>query len=289
MANIVRFRLRSDTRENWTSKNPVLLRGEPGFDETARRFKMGDGIRNWNALPYEAPDILNALDSDRTDAALSAAQGKEVKRNLDILQNSKADKSDIPAPNPMRVRLNSKSISGIGLGVSSFVVPDGVYSMLFSGTAEAGRNLSQPGNYFSIYARTGTWCLKCYFGVTPGDTVRTALGDPPQGREGNGRSLKVLVNQKEVIVLAGGTGINANGVSIGAAESKFPSFTSCQAIGGQTPETYSYSGGNVGIESAGMHPAHDGVFGWYGSNFPGSISAKSGLAIFEWVEPFDLE
>lgn len=61
MANVIRYRLRSDTGENWTSKNPVLLRGEPGFDETERRFKMGDGVKKWNELPYVAPDVVDTL------------------------------------------------------------------------------------------------------------------------------------------------------------------------------------------------------------------------------------
>jgi hypothetical protein len=98
MANIVRFRLRSDTGANWTSKNPVLLRGEPGFDETERRFKMGDGVKKWNELPYEKdPDVVNALNSDRVDAALSAAQGRALKTMVD----AKAGKNEIPAPVPI--------------------------------------------------------------------------------------------------------------------------------------------------------------------------------------------
>ena len=98
MANVIRYRLRSDTGANWTSRNPILLRGEPGFDETERRFKMGDGVKKWNELSYEKdPDIVNALNSDRTDAALSAAQGKVLKGSIDDLSTNVSNlQTDIP-------------------------------------------------------------------------------------------------------------------------------------------------------------------------------------------------
>lgn len=47
----VRIQLRRDTAANWTSVNPVLSLGEPGFDEDSGVLKMGDGITAWNSLP----------------------------------------------------------------------------------------------------------------------------------------------------------------------------------------------------------------------------------------------
>lgn len=44
---------RHGTAEEWATANPVLAEGEPGWDETAGRVKVGDGSTAWNALPYE--------------------------------------------------------------------------------------------------------------------------------------------------------------------------------------------------------------------------------------------
>lgn len=44
--------LRNDTSANWTSKNPLLLKGEFGFETDTRKFKVGNGVDNWQNLKY---------------------------------------------------------------------------------------------------------------------------------------------------------------------------------------------------------------------------------------------
>lgn len=36
----------------WTSKNPVLERGEPGFEIDTGKLKIGNGTSDWNSLNY---------------------------------------------------------------------------------------------------------------------------------------------------------------------------------------------------------------------------------------------
>lgn len=47
-----RIILRRDTASNWTSNNPVLLAGEPGYETDTGKMKMGDGESTWNNLEY---------------------------------------------------------------------------------------------------------------------------------------------------------------------------------------------------------------------------------------------
>lgn len=75
MANVVRYQLRCDTKENWTAANPVLLKGELGLDLTANRMKMGDGVTAWNDLPYIEPEVIDTLSSTSKTKALSANRG----------------------------------------------------------------------------------------------------------------------------------------------------------------------------------------------------------------------
>ena len=56
MATTIRYKLRNDTGTNWTSKNPILAQGEPGYDSTENRFKVGNGVDTWNDLPYLKDD-----------------------------------------------------------------------------------------------------------------------------------------------------------------------------------------------------------------------------------------
>ncbi len=47
-----RIKLRRGTAVQWASANPTLSLGEFGFEYNTQRFKIGDGINDWNTLPY---------------------------------------------------------------------------------------------------------------------------------------------------------------------------------------------------------------------------------------------
>jgi len=46
------IKLRRDTAANWTAANPVLGAGEPGYDTTNSKLKIGNGTTAWTSLPY---------------------------------------------------------------------------------------------------------------------------------------------------------------------------------------------------------------------------------------------
>ena len=46
------IQLRRDFASSWTFANLILAQGEPGFELDTGKFKIGDGITTWNALPY---------------------------------------------------------------------------------------------------------------------------------------------------------------------------------------------------------------------------------------------
>jgi hypothetical protein len=48
----VKFQLRRATASNWSSTNPILKSGEPGFETGTNKLKIGDGVTPWNLLPY---------------------------------------------------------------------------------------------------------------------------------------------------------------------------------------------------------------------------------------------
>lgn len=43
---------RSDTSVNWSTINPILAKGEIGFDVTNGKNKIGDGVTPWENLEY---------------------------------------------------------------------------------------------------------------------------------------------------------------------------------------------------------------------------------------------
>lgn len=50
----VRIQSRRGTAAQWTSANPVLFDGEPGYEKDTGKMKIGDGTTAWNSLPYFA-------------------------------------------------------------------------------------------------------------------------------------------------------------------------------------------------------------------------------------------
>ena len=52
------LQIRHDTSANWLTRNPVLAQGEYGLETNTFLIKVGDGVRDWEHLPY-----LNKLDA----------------------------------------------------------------------------------------------------------------------------------------------------------------------------------------------------------------------------------
>lgn len=53
--NDVRILIRNDTTENWTSENPILMKGELGIEKLTNgsyMMKVGDGTSQWSSLKY---------------------------------------------------------------------------------------------------------------------------------------------------------------------------------------------------------------------------------------------
>jgi hypothetical protein len=48
----IRMQQRRATAEQWNSANPVLGDGEIGFETDTGKFKIGNGVNNWDELYY---------------------------------------------------------------------------------------------------------------------------------------------------------------------------------------------------------------------------------------------
>lgn len=53
---------RNDTAANWTSVNPVLAAGEMGVETDTNKFKIGNGLTDWQNLPYTDKEVQDKLD-----------------------------------------------------------------------------------------------------------------------------------------------------------------------------------------------------------------------------------
>jgi hypothetical protein len=53
----IQIQFRRGTASEWTSNNPLLAIGELGLEYDTGKFKVGDGVLNWTALPYSSGPI----------------------------------------------------------------------------------------------------------------------------------------------------------------------------------------------------------------------------------------
>jgi len=56
----IRLCFAKDTASNWTNANPILKLGEPGYEIDTGYFKIGNGINNWDELPYANKNSMDA-------------------------------------------------------------------------------------------------------------------------------------------------------------------------------------------------------------------------------------
>ena len=99
--------LKNKTASEWTSANPTLAKGEIGIENDTGKFKLGDGSKNWAALPYATmtvqeissalsgkadtsaiPQVIDNLTSTSATAALSANQGRVLNGKIPTVVNN---------------------------------------------------------------------------------------------------------------------------------------------------------------------------------------------------------
>jgi hypothetical protein len=110
----VRIKLRRDTSTNWQSVNPVLDEGELGYETDTGRFKIGDGVTDWNNLPYvvgervpKGFDFNNVTDKVNIDNVTIVNDSGKLKVKDGVFAPSThthklEDLTDIPTPQPGR-------------------------------------------------------------------------------------------------------------------------------------------------------------------------------------------
>ena len=114
----VRIKDRSDTEANWTSKNPVLLKGERAITDGTGKYKIGDGKNTWSALPYyeamtsadrtKLNGIASGANKITVDSSLSSSSTNPVQNK--VVNSALAGKSNTNHTHDLSTMINTLSI-----------------------------------------------------------------------------------------------------------------------------------------------------------------------------------
>lgn len=212
MAEITPIQLLRGTAAQWTSANPTLASGKPGFETDTKRLKIGDGATAWISLRYiddTKADAKISTTSKTGSYTLAAAELVDVElgKSLLMLGNSTGD---------LTVPANATIAFGIGtvIGVQNFnnvvaaggVTITGTNGGLTLATGQTGILKKTDVNVWEFsngQAATGT-----AYGATSGTNTYTVTLSPALAALSTGVSAKVKISTAST----GASTLNPNGL-----------------------------------------------------------------------------
>lgn len=147
---IERYLLRRDTSADWADANPILAQGEPGVETDTRRFKVGDGVSVWTALPYAADAVGAAAVAQAAAIAAAATDATSKASAAQAAAQSYADGTFVPA-------------AGLDTATAAVVTPGG------SATAAAiAADPALRAAYVAPLSAVPLWVYGHSYTITPG-------------------------------------------------------------------------------------------------------------------------
>lgn len=270
-----RILLRNDVAAAWTAANPVLMKGEIGIETDTNKFKIGDGVKAWSALPYVGTDIeIVGSGSVIVDAVVNKSTGK-----LTLTKGDITDENIILADDyTFTVPVGTVTIDGTG---STVVPAQGKTLKEFLGSLFAKAkdpSITQPSVSISL---TGAGAKEVGTSFTPSYSVSFNAGSYQYG-PATGITATYSVNDND----------NPKHTSTAASgnftvDEKAYSFTVGDTTNYKVSVTATHTEGaipknNLGSEvpskkiASGTKSADSGAVTGYRNSFWGSVNSKDG-------------
>lgn len=241
----VKIQLRRDTESNWSTINPILYKGEPGFETDTGKLKFGDGTSYWNDLSYFADGASLTLEQVEDSLGTSfLVAGSGIGLSYDDLGNT--------------LTISSSGVGGTGTSITTIDLHNG-------GVQNAEVFQFTDKNYQSVIT-----------GPTP-DIDNSAQRIIVQGQKGQGTG-----EGGDVYVWGGDADNNGGDIKIYAGDADNGSSGNGGYI--NITAGYGFdSGGNLELEAgnANVNGGNVDIRGGGGSS-PGFVRITSG-GIYAWV------
>lgn len=134
--------LRRGTATQWSTTNPVLASGEPGYDITNRILKIGDGTTSWNSLSNHQHTSSEITNFNSSVSGLLPVTNIVAGTNITVSNNAGA------------FTINSTAAGGGGGGGGATISNSGVNRLLVSDGSTSGivgqANLTFNGSLLNV-------------------------------------------------------------------------------------------------------------------------------------------
>jgi hypothetical protein len=173
------LKLRRDTAANWTSTNPTLATGEPGFETDTGRIKIGDGSTAWTSLHYSGEsvelDYVEVVSNVTVTSTNSSSPTTVVDGNAISLNGSTSIKVEFYSP-------TTPAGSGVAIGFKLYDGATDLGCIGWVGDTSGG----DPGDaiYFVAFLRgsripsnaSHTYHIKAYHTSSPNPVIQAGAG-----------------------------------------------------------------------------------------------------------------
>lgn len=150
------IKLRRDTAANWTSNNPTLDAGQPGFETDTLRWKLGDGSTAWNSLNYMAARVTQNSQSAAYTTVLADGGRHILHPSADTTARTFTIDSNANVPYPIGTAITF--INQNAAGVVTIAITSDTMRLAGAGTT-GNRTLAANGVATAIKITSTEWII----------------------------------------------------------------------------------------------------------------------------------
>ena len=151
--------LRRGTAAEWTAANPILAEGEMGLEKDTNKYKIGNGVTNWNGLKYSSlpSDVYT---KDQVDAMVNQDEWYGIEHNVTLRDSDWTRIGKLDYHRTLPIQNNRKGVLLGDGGTENFQLNPNNFSLTDTGAAAdlsgaSGQMMINQGRFYARYEQEG--------------------------------------------------------------------------------------------------------------------------------------
>lgn len=151
--------LRRGTAAEWTAANPILAEGEMAIEKDTKKYKIGNGITNWNGLAYSSLPA-DVYTKDQVDAMVNQDEWYGIERNVTLGDSAWTRIGKLDYHRTLPIQNNRKGVLLADDGTENFQLNPNDFNLIDTGAAAdlsgaSGQMMIKQGRFYARYEQEG--------------------------------------------------------------------------------------------------------------------------------------